>query len=394
MSLTNYELLTFRDAIEHVVDVFAGPDAELRTWRNARQAVREAYRDLPTLKTWHYYARTQPITTQASQTTGTIVYDHTGGTYERMITLSGATWPTDVRYWQLLIGRSRYEIEDRKSSTIITLEEWSNPGADLASTAYTAYRDTYPLPDYYLSMGRLVDVTSGARMLAQVNPDEVLVANRGVLTTSLPSMFAIIKAPHYAGGEAIQFGPSPTTARRYDAVLKAKGRPLTFEREYTGTISVPAGSTAVTGVSTAFSSAMAGSILRVGTAASLPTGPRGNIEASEADNPAVEQWVIKSVTDATHLTLESASVGTYAACKYTISDPLDLDSSVMLNFFLRLCEAKFARLEGREDRFEREQKADAEYRNAAASDNRSFAQDESYRGPFRLRDLATSVNFN
>lgn len=395
MSLTTYKITTFRDAIEHVVDVFAGQDAAPRTWRNARRAVEAAYLKLPTMRAWKYYERIVPIATVASQTTGTIVYDHSGGTYERMVTLTGATWPTDVRFYGLLIGRLRYAIDDYKSSTVITLTEDQNPGADVASTGYTLYRDTFPLPSYFLQMGRLIDTLSGARILQQVTRDEVTVANHGLLTSSLPSMYNIGPSPHYAGGMAIQFAPSPVTARNYDAVIRSKGRPLVIEKEYLGTLSITAGSVAVVGVGTAFTSGMAGSILRVPPDDSndlLPTGPMGSIEASEIDNPPQEQFVIKSVTDATHLTLETAAVNAYDATKFTISDPLDFDADSMQVYFQRLCEAQFSRLEGREDRRERQQAADDEFFAAAASDNRSFAQTEPYRGPLRLGDLATSVS--
>lgn len=393
MSITNYRLFTFRDLVEHVVDVFAGQDAAPRTWRNARRAVDAAYAKLPTMRAWKYYERIVKIATVASQTTGTIVFDLTGGAYERMVTLTGATWPTAARYYGLLIGRDRYEIEDYKSSTILTLPEWSNPGADVASTTYTLYRDTFPLPDYFLQMGSLLDVSSGVRKLEQVPRDRAALLNHGLLTSGLPTHYSIGESPHYAGGLAVQFSPSPTTARAYDAVIRAKGRALKYEKEYAGTVTLSAGSTAVVGSSTEFEAGMAGAILRVSSDTSqLPTGPMGSIEASELDNLYAEQFVIKSVTDATHLTLETAAVSAYAATKYTISDRLDFEADSMLVYFQRLCEAQFARIEGREDRLERERAAEKEFFDAAASDNRSFAQNEGYCGPVRLGDLATSVS--
>lgn len=392
MSLTNYELWSFRDAVEHVVDVFTGQDSSPRTWRNARRAVREAYRDLPTKRTWRYFERTEKITTVVSQSTGTIVYRHAGGMYERMVTLTGATWPADVRYYGLLVGRNRYAIDDYKSSTVLTLTESSNPGSDLVSTGYTLYRDTYPLPADFWQMGRLTDVSSGVRVLMLVTMDALLVANRGVLTTSLPHLCAVSASPHYPGGLALVFGPSPTTARTYDAIYSSKGRPIALERECTGTVAVSAGATAVVGTSTNFTSAMEGALIRFSTDnVQLPTGPVGSIEASEVDNDYAEQAVIKSVTDGTNLTLETAVVSAYSGVKFTISDRLDLEST-MLNYFLRLCEAKFARIEGRNDRSERDSAAEKELREAAGADNRTFSQNEPYHGPWRLRDLATSVN--
>lgn len=378
--------------MEHVVDVFTGQDSSPRTWRNARRAVREAYRELPTKRTWRYFERTEKVSTVVSQSTGTLIYTHTGGTYERMVTLTGATWPTDVRYYGLLIGRNRYAIDDYKSSTVLTLTEASNPGSDLASTGYTLYRDTYPLPADFWQMGRLVDASSGVRVLQNVSMDTLLVANHGVLTTSLPNLCAITASPHYPGGLAIVFGPSPVTARTYDVIYSSRGRPIAIEKECTGTVTVSSGGTAVVGTSTAFVAAMGGALIRFSSdAVQLPTGPVGSIEDSEIDNPYAEQAVIKSVTDATNLTLETAAASAYSGVKFTISDRLDLEAT-MLNYFLRLCEAKFARIESRNDRSERDSAAEKELREAAGADNRSFAQNEPYHGPYRLRDLATSVN--
>lgn len=395
MSLTNYPVFTYRDAIEHVVDVFAGQDAAYRTFRNARRAVDEAYRRLAARRNWHYYERIGHLTTEASQTTGTITYDHTGGTYERMITLSGATWPTDARYWSLLIGRLRYDVDDYKSSTVLTLTEAANPGADLASTAYTLYRDAYPLPDDFMSMGRMVDVLSGIQMLTQVTPDSALVLSRAVLTTQLPHLVTITGALHYPGGLQAVFSPSPTTVRNYDFVYRSKGKPLTVEKETTGTVTMSAGGTTVTGVGTNFTSAMEGGVLRLSSdTGQLPTGPFGNIEASEVDNTYAEQFIIKSVASTTSLTTETAAVNAYSATKFTISSRLDLETGAMLNYFLRLAEAHFARIEGREDRREREAAAEDAYLDAAGADKRSFADADGYKGPMRLRDLATSVNLS
>jgi hypothetical protein len=396
MTSTNYKLTTYRDAIEHVVDVFTGQDAEPRTWRNARRAVDEAYTQMAGKRNWRYYQRTYQLLTEDAYSTGTIEYDHAGGTYERMVTLTDGTFPTNARYFSLLLGRLRYDVEDRKSDTVLTLTENSNPGSDLSATSFTLYRDSYPLPDDFYRMGRLVDTLCGARAIRQVTADQLLVHNRGLLTTQLPWVYAVTPSLHYAGGVAIQFAPSPTVARNYDAIYRGRGLPFKVEKAYDGTVTTVAGSAAVVGsADTDFSQDMVGAILRVSSDTGLlPTGPMGNIEASEEDNHYAEQYVIKSVTDARHLTLETVPVTGYTDTKYTISSRLDVEAGSMLTYFLRLCEAFFARIEGRKDRTEREAWAEQALIDAAGDNNSQMSDDDPYDGPMRLSDIATSVNFD
>jgi hypothetical protein len=115
-------------------------------------------------------------------------------------------------------------------------------------------------------------------------------------------------------------------------VYEAKPNPRAAPVEYsTGTISVSA--TAVTGVGTAFTSAMIGRYLRVGTTSALPTGIIG-------DNPVYTEYKITAVGSATTLTLESAA-DTATTVKYLIDDAVDIEQGSMLELFDRLCDSVF-----------------------------------------------------
>lgn len=116
MSLTNYQLFTLHDAVEHVLDQIVGADGSPRNRRQAMRAVLEAYQELPFRRDWRYYYRPLRINTVASQTTGTVAFDLTGGAYERMLTLSSATWPTDAEKYVVSISGVRYEVDSYKSS--------------------------------------------------------------------------------------------------------------------------------------------------------------------------------------------------------------------------------------------------------------------------------------
>ena len=100
-------LFTYQDAVDHIRDYFdiADLDVTSRNYRAALRSVDQAYRDLPRKERWSYYERRFQKTTVAAQSTGTVKYDHTGGTYERQLTLTGATWPTDARLYNILIDQ-------------------------------------------------------------------------------------------------------------------------------------------------------------------------------------------------------------------------------------------------------------------------------------------------
>lgn len=75
------------------------------------------------------------------------VYDHTGGTYERSLTDAGATWAApgagygnapDATTYVEIEGSGVYLVATVESATEITLDAGSNPGIDVASSAWTA----------------------------------------------------------------------------------------------------------------------------------------------------------------------------------------------------------------------------------------------------------------
>src|SRR5690606_39277107 len=106
-----------QDAISHRVDTSRGTGGGTDERRIARRAVLDAYREFPLRDDWGYFKRRGQFITEASQSTGTIAYDHSGGDHERMLTLSGATWPDNVRYCALDIVHEHLQLEDCKSQT-------------------------------------------------------------------------------------------------------------------------------------------------------------------------------------------------------------------------------------------------------------------------------------
>lgn len=337
------ELRTFRDAMDHVLLSF---DCEftVRDQQRARMAVLEAYRDIVTKHRWSCLCRDGRIQTVASDDDGTITYDHTGGAYDRLLTITGTTFPAAARYYRVIIDDVHYEIEDYKSSTTVTLREDSNPGADVAAgTACTLYRSAYPVPMDFRRGGQLLQPANSTWLPRYVPFDEIV--NAKIIDDTprdQPEWYTLRGAGEtYGGGLAFEFYPPPSSVRRYDFAYERTPRPLhTFgaTAEYaTGTVTVSA--TTVTGTG-AFTQAMLGCVIRFTDSTIDP--PTGQLGSGKLDNPYIEQRIVKSVTDATHLTIDEALSGTYSAMKYSIGAPVDLEYDVMLTAFHRLCERNFA----------------------------------------------------
>lgn len=368
---------TFADAVDHVLDVYALPDRSLHG-RAARRAVLEAYRDLPYRHRWKYYERRGQIRTAASQTSGTIEYDHTGGAYERQVTLSGATWPTDARFYRIIIDNKHYDVEDYKSSTVITLTQGTNPGADVAAgTSYTLYRSSYPFPVNYRRGSELVQLDDTFYWPEFVSAKQALDWQAtDPEPDGEPLYYTIRSAGEYFGGMAVEFSPPPSEAKVYDFIYEAAPLPLKHfngkPEYYDGTVSVSG--TTVTGTDTVFTDSMLGAIIRFSATAERPSGMVGS---EEHDNPFAEQRVITAVNSETSLTIDSAVAGSYTDVGYTIGSALDIDPGPMLTAFHKLVELNFARFG--DGKFAGGQagiqRRDADYRQslreAMAADNKS-----------------------
>jgi hypothetical protein len=155
-------------------------------------------------------------------------------------------------------------------------------------------------------------------------------------------------------------------------MYEAKPRDLFTEQYATGTVTCGAASTSVTGSSTVFASTHVGAIIRFSAdAVSLPTslvGVRG--DNAPLLNPFTAQRVIQSVTTTTALTLDAALPAAVSGVKYTISDPLDIESGAMLTAYWRAIELEMAKLTTRADIPMREQLARAALIRALEADER------------------------
>jgi hypothetical protein len=329
--MPNIQLVTFKDLINHCSD-YLGASTSEETERFARRAVLAACRELANGRRWSYYLSRLRVTTNASQTTGTIDYDHTGGVYERQLTITDGTWPDWAKLGTVLINDSPYDIADYKSASVLTLGALSNPGEDVAAGAtYTLYRDTYVLPSDFISIEELINV-GNAFGLSYQHPGEWLTAQRTSHGPATPRFFTITGDPNYFGNLAMRFFPAPDDEYQIDGIYQRRPRSLALDEYEVGSASVSISGTTVTGSGTNWTDNLVGAVIRFSSdAIHNPTGLDGAW-------PYQMERVVWEVQSTTSLVIDSAASETLSGVKYSISDPIDIESGAMLNFLQRECE--------------------------------------------------------
>jgi len=381
---------TYRDAVDRLLDLFDLKSTDRNT-RLARAAVQQAYRELPQRHSWEYFHRRLTFSTTAPYSTGSVTYDHTGGSYERLVTLADGTWPTWARDGVLVIGDVRYDVALRIDDTRITLGEDANPGSDVASTAtYRLERPRYLMPVDFRDPSRILDVTND-RVLWNVGQND----GRNVRAafnepTTMPEAVSVVAYPEKPGRLGLRFALVPSAAASVEVWYRAMPRPLWIEYESRGTIVTTAGSKTVTGTGTAFSSNMVGSVLRVSAKTDVePTDEVGSCITGQVQ-PYSEQHVIESVASATSLTITEVAALTASGVKSAISDPIDVEPTAMWTAVMRMAEAEMSRQLRSKDQPQREADAVAALVAAIENDRRGALGDYASYAGFRP-DLDTEA---
>src|SRR5262245_52121399 len=219
------ELVTFNDVIEHLIDwMGANPTAEAR--RDAKRATLQAMREVGDARNWAYYYTLGRFNTVAPYSTGTVSYDHTGGTYERQLTLDGGQWPAWAALGRTLIDDKVYEIAERKSDTILTLTSGSNPGEDIVGpSSFTIFRDQFPLQANCQSTGGMI-IAAHSRVMTQEHPSNWISRQRVWRGMGCPVIYSMMGDPNYQNTIAIALYPPPDDEYALEYIYKRRPRPL------------------------------------------------------------------------------------------------------------------------------------------------------------------------
>ena len=322
-------LFTYSDIVNHLTEYMRDQNTTA-TRRFAKRAASDGLRELSNIHRWNYYRTHGRISTVASYSTGTVVFDYTGGAYERMLTLTDGTWPEWIEDGVILIDSIPYEVEEQKSSTIVTLKSVSNPGADVASTTYTAYRDSYPTPVDLIDVEQAI-ILNQDRLLTYVSPTDWASYQSWFTNPTNVWYYTILGDPNYQGAMSLRLAGPPSSAETVELVYRRRPRDLRYFEYNTGTVTVEDGSDAVEGTGTSFSSFMVGSVIRLYDSTNYPTNEEG-------DYPAYVERTIVRVSSTSLLYVDSTIPGGYSAVKFVITDPIDIDKQVMANLYKRTCE--------------------------------------------------------
>lgn len=329
-------LLTSDDLVGQLLDQSGGGAVDGLLQRKARRALQQGLLEVNAHRLWNYSRRQVVLNTNDQYSTGTISFDLTGGSSERLVTLSSGTWPSWAGQGWLLIDNKTYRVNQRLTGTTLTLAENSAPGADIAAgETYTLFEPSYRLPYDCASILTCWDMTSRVRLagIAPVDYDERW-GNQYEAGT--PDYFSVFGDPWISGALRIGFYPVPADGRQIAYTYDRTQQPLRVWKYNTGTVTISASSTALTGNSTVFTSNMVGCVIRFGTTTTEPT----NLEGS---SPYAEERVITAVTNGTTATLDEAVDSAYTAVKYYISDLVDVEPTAMRTAVVNCSAVHFAR---------------------------------------------------
>ncbi|QDP52485.1 MAG: hypothetical protein Unbinned1606contig1000_44 [Prokaryotic dsDNA virus sp.] len=377
-------ITTFNDVVDHLLDHMGGVE-EGRNVKMARRSVMSAYRGLPSVYNWSYYYKRGRINTVAAYSTGTVTYDHTGGTYEKQLTLSGGTWPSWAGRGMVTISSIDYQVASRKSDTVLTLKTSSNPGEDVAAgTSYSIGQDTYVLPVDFQSADEFRNASQNWDFPEYVSPGEWMELHRSNESSNQPRAYTILADPDYVGAMAVSFHPAPSSADSIDFMYQRVPSPVRTMEYKTGQVVGQAGGTTVTGTDTKFTSKMVGSVLRFGTVKNLPDGVEGLY-------PYEEERIITSVESDTSLTVDAVLSSAHSQVKYRISDIIDIEPGAMLEAFLSYCELRMSILMKDSDTGEKQDLYAGALRLAMQADSRNYGSGKTQGGSgvSHLRDNAT-----
>ena len=372
-------MLTFQDAFDSLLGYMgAAPSTDTR--RDARQCIDEGLRELINGHNWSYLYEHGRVNTHAPYTTGTIDYQLSTGALPRLVTLTDGVWPDWAFGGSIRIGNVVYMVDQVIDATTLTLTDDLSPVVDLPpGTAYAIYQDIYPLSEDFIAQDQAI-YESCFGGLQFVHPREWLAGQRWVYQVGVPRYYSITGDKKYPGRLCVRLSPTPVDNRTLDYIFKRRSRPLIWQNEGTGTITIAQGTPLVAGVGTVFHPTMKGSVLRLSANKQPPTWMPGS-------NPFVYEGIIRTVVDAQTVYLSEPCPYDFIDATYLISDPIDIECGSMQNAFLRSCEAKVAQHRVMKDKPNALSQYKLELVKAKEADSRSFAgrAEGDGRGGYRQR---------
>lgn len=316
-----------------------GGEADQETVSDLRMAIRAALRLVSAEHSWPYYHDYLNLNTQETYTTGTITYVAS----TRTVTLAGGTWPSWAAQGSVIIDTFHARVDTVSSSTVLTVRSDDAPVEDFSGD-FTIYQYQFTLPVasniYKIGKIQLDQIT----WLEYIPPSmfETQIRKQYLVSGGRPRYFTVSRDFRNTGQQLLSLWPYPTTVMQLRAGYIRHPADITIWSYETGKVALTAADATVTGTDTAFTSNMAGCLLRSGSdIVNVPTD-------SDGAYPSVNEAVIASYTSATSLELAEAASTTQTEASVCISSLIDVDYNQMLEVILykaRLEMAKIRRID-------------------------------------------------
>jgi hypothetical protein len=373
--------LTHQDCVESLLR-YLGTAPGDQALADIRSAIDQAYREVTNKHTWTYLYKQGRINTVGNYTDGTVSVVAAAQT----ATFSPGPLPSWAADGYLRIATAIYRPNVVLDPVTMTLLPMLSPAADIAATSFILYQDSYLLPpDFKQQDTALYENAFGG--LTYLHPREWLFGERYVYQAGIPSAFTVTGDEKYPGRLVIRLMPSPVDARTLDFIYKRKPRDLSITSLISqGNCTVTAGSTALSGLGTAFSTNMVGSVLRIYNLARASSASSTQTPVA----PMVHETLIVAAPDTLDLTMADPAPGNYSGVAYTISDPLDIEYDSMSTCTLRCCEMFIGMGRTLKDKPSARAQFQEALLTAKEADSRSFSRrwvGDHYRHRQRLKDM-------
>ena len=331
--------LTYRDAIDHLIDVYSLDGKDVQTViRRLRRAVKEACNKLPAMHDWEFLQKTGMFTTSPQYSTGTVAY--TSAT--RFLTLTSGTWPTDAEFGDVIVDNKRFMVARRNSSTVLTLDEYQCPAENIAAgTSYKWVRQRYTLPYFVGDIREVTDIQL-LSLIRRIQVDDNFWYSEAWNITGSPSAWSMTPSRRRPGQWDFWLSSVPNDVRQYRYLYQTRWASNEVEELTTGTVSIAAD--VATFSSGLLTSACVGAVLRVSSTSAAPTSAFGryNSTTKVVDlNPPASEHIITQVNSTTEAILNIPVASSVTTKPFTISSYIDLNTEGMLEFFYRLCEYQY-----------------------------------------------------
>lgn len=290
--------------------------------QNARitKAIQSAIQALPSKHRWNYYHR-QSRFNASPEVTFDITYDRTGGSSERLVTITSAhTWPEDATYGELLIGDISYRVHRRLSDTTATLAPGMERAEDYTGSAKWQRR-AYSFGREIRKIHYMHNLTTD-RPIGMLPPSRFAINQQNSYTAGLVRYYSWQNHGSTFGSSEVVLYPPPASSDTYEVSAEVMPHIPTIHSVTGADLATTLGNSDVTSAGATFTDNLVGSVIRIARDSTIPIGANSEDYFFEA--------FILSVDSSNQLTLSETLPSTLTNLGYLISSPVDIEASVLL----------------------------------------------------------------